>query len=153
MTEAAIVRTVAVDVEPHVAFEIFTNEIGEWWHSADHSWQNPARAVGMIIEPFAGGRWLEVWDATTGEGTTWGHVIAWQPGRRLVVTYEVPDCPAEPPTELEITFEPIDDRTRVTLTHSGLDRLAPAARSRLGTHAWTPLVTWYRRHIERRGHA
>lgn len=145
-----IVRTVDVEVDPATAFEIFSDEIGQWWHSADYSWQDPARAVGMRIEPRVGGRWVEIWNHETGDGVDWGRVLVWEPGRRLALTYEVPNFQCDPPTQLDIRFEPTENGSRVTLVHAGLERLDPRARDSLGDHAWTPLITWFRDYAQRR---
>lgn len=64
----AIVRTVEVGVLPSDAFKIFTDEIDAWYVHGPYSWNDPERAVGIRFEPWAGGRWIEVWDEARGEG-------------------------------------------------------------------------------------
>jgi uncharacterized protein YndB with AHSA1/START domain len=91
-----------------------------------------------------GGRWIEVWDAHTGEGFELGRVTAWEPGRRLLISYRAFDLPPDPRTEIEVTFEPVEGGTRVTLEHRGLDLLPPAMARGWQQRAWAQFMTWFR---------
>ena len=137
-------RTVKVAVEPATAFRVFTEEIGAWYRGGAHSWNDPARAVGIRFEPGVGGRWIEVWDTETGEGFELGRVTVWDPGRRLVVSFRAFDLPPEPRTEIEVTFEPIEDGTKVTLEHRGLDLLPPGMARAWQERSWIQFMGWYR---------
>lgn len=148
-TGDAIVRTVEVALDRQRAFEVFS-DIGAWWHSSNHTWVDPTRAVEMTLEPRVGGRWLEIWDAHSGDAFVFGRVIAWEPPARIVLTYEAPPYACEPPTELDIRSDQVGGKTRVTLRHSGLDRLTTHARHTLGDHTWRPLVTWFADHASHR---
>lgn len=142
-TADAIVRTVDVSVDPVRAFDLFTAEIGEWFRGGPYSWNDPAQAVGIRFEPGVGGRWLEVWDRATGEGYEMGRIVAWEPGRRLLVTYRSMFLPPEPLTEIEVRFEPIRSGTRVVLEHRGWERLAPEIRSHWSRRAWRRFMAWF----------
>ena len=147
MTVASVRRTVHVPVDPATAFRLFTDDIGTWWRPGAHSLADPARAVGMVIEPGAGGRWLEVWDASTGEGYEHGRVLVWEPGRRLVIAYRHEALPPEPATEIEVAFEPTDGGTRVVLEHRGWDRLPPeVVAAYVRPRMWGALLSWYVAH-------
>jgi uncharacterized protein YndB with AHSA1/START domain len=154
VTVSAVRRTVRVPVPPDVAFELFTADIGTWWRPGPHSLADHRRATGMVIEPGVGGRWLEVWDADAGEGYEHGRVLAWEPGRRLLLAYRHDALPPEPATEIEVRFEPVDGGTRVTLEHRGWDRLPPAVvAAYVQPRMWGSLIRWYVAYAEQRAGA
>lgn len=141
----AATASVEVPVDPATAFRIFTEEIGQWWKPGPINWNNPGRAVGVRIEPGVGGRWIEVHDATTGQGFDCGLITAWEPGHRFVFLYR--DAGHElDDTEVEVRFEEIEGGTRVTLEHRGWDKVAPdlAIRKRnLKRWGWANILGWY----------
>jgi len=147
---ANVRRTVDVEVDPADAFELFT-EIDAWWRPGQHSFVDPARAVGVRMEPGPGGRWLEVWDAATGSGYERGRILAWEPPRRMLFEYRDPRLPADPLTQIEVRFDPFPGGTTVTLEHRGWDRLPPAVVARyVSSRIWGSLVSWYADYVARR---
>jgi uncharacterized protein YndB with AHSA1/START domain len=55
-------------------------------------------------------------------------------------------------TDLEVTFEPVGDRTLVRVAQRGFERIGPeAARDREG-HAmgWKELLGWFAEHVNRK---
>jgi uncharacterized protein YndB with AHSA1/START domain len=140
----SVVRTVEVAVDPVTAFKVFTDEIGDWYQSGPHSWNDPEHAVGIRFEQGVGGRWLEVWDEATGEGYELGRILAWEPGKRLVVTYRNVQLPPSVETEIEVRFEPVADRTRVTLEHRGLEELPASELALWESRAWVNFMSWFR---------
>jgi uncharacterized protein YndB with AHSA1/START domain len=146
-----VTRSVEVSVDPATAFELFTARMDEWWRPGPFSWHDPSRAVGKRLEPWVGGRWIEVWDRATGEGYEEGRVLVWEPGRRLVFTFRALAEPDEPATEVEVRFEPQAGGTRVVLEHRGLDRLSPerAARRRSGK-GFGIMLGWFAEHLAER---
>lgn len=84
---SAATAAVEVPCDPGTAFDIFTGDIGTWWKRGTRYWNDPARGAELRLEPRAGGRPLEVYDAGTGEGFEIGRVLAWEPGKRLVFTW------------------------------------------------------------------
>lgn len=150
MSRDAIVRTVEVAADPAAAFRIFTEEIDAWYQRGPHSWNDPRRAVGIRFEAGVGGRWLEVWDAASGEGFEIGRILAWEPGRRLLLSYRSVHLPADPLTEIEVRFDPMAGGTRVRLEHRGWDRLPPAVGEKWAGRAWIALVGWFRDYVARR---
>jgi uncharacterized protein YndB with AHSA1/START domain len=148
MTAASVVRSIDVDVDPQMAFEVFTSEIHLWYQPGPHSWKHPDRAVGTRLEPGVGGRWLEVWDAETGEGFEFGRITVWEPGERLVLDFFLHD--GGHVTEVEVSFAPVDSGTRVTLEHRGWDRLPPDVVAQGMSNVaigWPVLLGWYADHV------
>jgi hypothetical protein len=144
---AAPTVTVAVEVavEPAVAFEMFTEEIGRWWRPGPMNWNYSDRAVGMRIEPWVGGRWIEVHDEATGEGFEHGRVLVWEPGRRLALRYADRGHDIDG-TEVEVRFEAVDGGTRVSLEHRGWERVAAdlaARKVQLKRWGWANILGWF----------
>jgi len=75
-----------------------------------------------VIDPRVGGaRWFE--RGVDGSECDWGRVVAWEPGRRLVLTWELDANWQHDPklhTEVEVQFVPDGPGTRVDLEHRGL---------------------------------
>ena len=139
-----VVRSVEVATDPGRAFRLFTEEIGRWYRSGRWSWNDPERARTILIEPGVGGRWLEVWDETTGEGYELGRVLVWEPGERVVLTYRNVHLPPGD-TEVEVRFEPVGAATRVTLEHRGIAEMSEAQRD----NAWVNFIAWFREYAEK----
>ena len=137
-----IVREIDVAVDAATAFRLFTEEIGQWYRSGNHSWNDPEQAVGIRFEPGVGGRWIEVWNEETGEGFEMGRVLVWEPGARLVVSYRNVHLPPGT-SRLEIRFDPVAGGTRVRLEHSGLEALSERFRE----NAWVTFVDWFRDYV------
>lgn len=141
----AATATIEVDVEPAVAFAIFTEEIGRWWRPGPINWNNARAAIGVRIEPGVGGRWIEIDNAATGEGFVCGTITVWEPGCRLVFLYQ--DAGHEiDNTEVEVRFEPIEGGTRVTIEHRGWEHVpqsVAAGRRNLKRSGWANILLWY----------
>lgn len=117
-------RSILVRCDPARAFEVFTDGMGDWWpfeiHSraTDEETGTPAREVIFDHEPGGG-----IWEVDAdGERSSWGQVLAWEPPSRLVMAWKPHDRPTEP-TEVEVTFTPVEGGTHVVLEHRGWERL------------------------------
>ena len=113
-TNGGIERTIRIDAAPEVIFEALTTpELVERWlcHEA-------------AVEPRLGGRIVET--APDGTEHLWGTVTAWEPPDRLAFTWH-PGRTADTRQEVEITFLPDGDGARVSLVHSGWERLGERA--------------------------
>lgn len=121
MSTASASVEVACDRE--TAFKIFTAEIGAWWRRGTMYWIDADRAVDLRFEPHVGGRLIEVYDLTSGEGHEIGRVKAWEPGERLVFTWRMPNWPDGVDTDVEVRFTDAPGGTLVRVEHSGWDRL------------------------------
>jgi hypothetical protein len=126
----SVVRTVEVGVDPASAFELFTEEIDEWYERGPYSFNDPERAVAIRFE---GGRLLEVY--ADGGSYEMGRVTVWEPGERLSFVYRSVHLPLEG-TEVEVRFEPAGSGTRVTLEHRGLERLPADEYATWERRAW-----------------
>jgi uncharacterized glyoxalase superfamily protein PhnB/uncharacterized protein YndB with AHSA1/START domain len=140
----AITRTVTVRLDPDRAFDAFTSDMEIWYPRGPHSFNFPDRTVGIVLEPGVGGRWREVWG--DGDGYEIGRVLAWEPGRRLLLSYRNRYLPEDPLTEIEVRFEPAPGGTRVTLEHRGWELLPPEALRGWSGRAWRGLMAAFARH-------
>ena len=75
-------REIVVPVSAERAFAVFTADMTSWWPSDHHIGSAPIEEI--VIEPHEGGRWYT--RHTDGSETSTGHVVAWEPAERLVIT-------------------------------------------------------------------
>ena len=125
--QPAISQSVEVPVDPRAAFELYTGGINRWWKRDSWYWNDRQRARGLRIEPFVGGRFVEVYDETTGEGFEIGRVRVWEPGRRVAYTWRQADWPAGEAMEIQVSFVPAGAGTLVTIEVRGWERLTGGA--------------------------
>ena len=107
---------VNVAVSPERAWEVFTAGIADWWPVATHSVAAfeddvPER---LVLEPHEGG---EIYELFGGVKRHWARIHTWQPPRTLGYTWRV--NPDNPPSDVVVTFTPVDGGTRVEVVHSG----------------------------------
>ena len=144
MTAPVAVAEVVVDAPPEEAFALFTGEIGLWWRRDSRYWNDRRRARGLRIEPFVGGRFVEVWDEATGEGFEIGRVRAWEPGRRVAYSWRQADWPPGEEMEIEVGFDPTAGGTLVTIEVRGWERLTGGAEIGRGYgEGAKELLGWY----------
>jgi uncharacterized protein YndB with AHSA1/START domain len=115
--------TIVVPLPPARAFRLFTEELATWWPIATHS-VGGDRVAATAIEPRLGGRCFERW--YDGEERVWGSVIAWEPPRRVTVTWH-PGMPEARASEVEVRFDAEGAGTRVDLEHRGWEVLGEKA--------------------------
>jgi uncharacterized protein YndB with AHSA1/START domain len=140
---------VVVEASAEDAFRMFADEISLWWRPRTPYWNDPERGLYVRIEPGVGGRFLEVYDDETGEGFEAGRVTAWEPGRRLGLTWTQVGWPAGVTTDIVVTFEPVAEGTLVRLEHSGFERVPDTTRSLAGYDAgWKEVLGWYAERLE-----
>jgi hypothetical protein len=142
---STVVVTIEVGVDPATAFAIFTEEIGRWWRAGPINWNHNRVAVGVRIEPWVGGRWIEIEDTQTGEGYEAGRITVWEPGVRFAFNYR--DVGHEiDGTEVEVRFEPVEGGARVTLEHRGWEQLSQDIAStarQAKRYGWANILLWY----------
>jgi hypothetical protein len=143
MSQLGSVRvTVTVAVSPADAFEVFTDEIGDWYRAGVARLGHRRPAGTLRFEGGVDGRLVED-GPEPGRCAERGRVTVWEPGRRLVFV-------DRRSTEVDVTFEPDPAdpaSTRVVLEHRGLDRLPPDVADRIGRHGWRRLAEWFEQHI------
>jgi uncharacterized protein YndB with AHSA1/START domain/uncharacterized protein YciI len=130
-------RQVVVPAGPRVAFDVFTQRIGDWWPVERFSVFGAGSAAA-----FADGRLVET--GPDGAESVWGEVLDWQPPRLLRMTWHPGDDPAKAGT-VEVGFAPVGDAlTLVTITHTGWEKHADpgAARAGYGT-GWPGVLAGY----------
>jgi uncharacterized protein YndB with AHSA1/START domain len=148
---AAIVRTVEVEAPVERAFDVFASRMGEWWHK-EHSIAAGTTQKDVIVEPRPGGRWYEL--GMDGSEHPWGHVIAYDPPRRLLLAWQLNREFAFDPelvTEVEVLFEPLGEGTRVRFEHRHLERMGEGAAEQLEAMdgGWGMLLDLFRREADR----
>ena len=125
--------SVAVAVPPARAFEIFTEEIDQWWRRGIKFRNAGARKGFVRLEPGLGGRLFECI-----EGEAQDHLIEvgkvrlWEPPRRLAFTWRNANFAPHEHTDVEVEFSATAAGTLVTVTHRGLSALRPDHPARHG---------------------
>jgi uncharacterized protein YndB with AHSA1/START domain len=120
-----------VPAEPTVAFRAFTEEIGSWWRP-NGLFPFSLNRSGTLA--FDGGRLVERYD----DGTLFeiGRIRAWEPPRRLAVSWRQAGFEEDQSTHVEVRFDDVgtDERpeTRVTVEHTGWDGIPQASAARHG---------------------
>jgi uncharacterized protein YndB with AHSA1/START domain len=155
-TIPAIQGKVTVNAPIERAFRIFTESFTTWWPADYHIGETDMAEA--IIEPREGGRWYE--RGVDGSECDWGHVLAWEPPHRLVVTWQINgqwqyDPDPEHASEIEVRFTPDgSDQTTVELEHRLLHRLVggEAIRDSIsGGGGWGALLAQYAKAVENEG--
>jgi uncharacterized protein YndB with AHSA1/START domain len=118
-SERVVEKSVTVSVPVERAFEVFTAEIGAWWPLRTHS-VDSARSETVVMESWVGGRLYE--RSPSGEEHVWGTIAAWEPPSRVVYSWH-PGRGEETAQEVEVTFSPEGEGTRVDLRHYGWEKL------------------------------
>lgn len=122
-------KSLIVNAPQEHVFETFTRNLDTWWPRSHHiGGKEPFTA---ILEPHPGGRWLE--RADDGSECQWGHVIAWEPPRRVLLAWDInTDWQYQHGlgTEVEVQFlREGPEKTRVILEHCKLERYGDKAET------------------------
>jgi uncharacterized protein YndB with AHSA1/START domain len=151
--------TVAIDVEvePALAFDVFTRELDAWWGRGPRFRFLAPYGGTLTLEPGVGGRLLHV--VEDGVSFVVGRVEVWEPPRRLVLTWRLTNFTPEQQTRVDVRFEPAEAGTRVSVTHSGWDTIPAGHPARHGMadrafvlfrgHWWADQLASTKRHMER----
>lgn len=122
----AVDVSVFLPVHPRRCFVAFTTEIDRWW---TYRIRDGARSV---IEPQAGGRWLQAWE--NGE-LLFGTFTLWDPPQRVRVAGPLAmDGFAH--NVVDFSFAEADGGTRVNVAHRAIGDFDPSAAElyRTGWH-------------------
>lgn len=117
---APVIREVIVNMSPQRAFDVFIGQIGNWWPERHSLVQGVRKDV--VIEAKPGGRWYETGE--DGNQIQWGEVLDIEPGKRLLLSWQLSDVWKFDPdlrSEVEVTFDMDGDKTRVVLAHRNFE--------------------------------
>lgn len=149
MTDTSrVLVALRVPVPASRAFAAFTEQIADWWQPNGLFQFTGGRTGTLAFEPGVGGRLVETY--ADGSSFVVGHIRAWEPPRRLVVSWRHASFAADQETELHVRFDevagPTDAvaETRVTVEHFGWDTIPPEHAARHGF----PLATFQLRFAE-----
>jgi uncharacterized protein YndB with AHSA1/START domain len=145
-TDSTVRREVTVNATQERAFEVFTAGFDSWWPRSHHIGE--AELASAVIDPEAG-QWYEL--GTDGSRCDWGEILAYDPPRRITLQWRIGGAwalEADPAaySEIDVTFTPEGDATRVTLEHRHLDRHTAAEALRDAVSAeggWPGLLQRY----------
>jgi uncharacterized protein YndB with AHSA1/START domain len=146
-TIAPVHKTLRVACPVEHAFATFTDRIGDWWPLPTHSLGEDS-FESVRFEPGGDGRLIE--RLADGTETVWGYVLDWDPPNRVRFSWHPgKDCTrtrVDEATEVEVTFAPEGDGTRVELVHSGWERLGERALEGRASYdsGWDPVLELYR---------
>ena len=149
-TTEAVTRSVLVPLSPRGAYELFVERFDTWWPREGHKILD-AELAEVVIEPREGGRWYE--RAVDGRECDWGYVREIDAPNRILLAWHLdPQFDFDPDpakaTEVEVTFSPEGDQTRVTLVHRGFEvhgEAGAAMRESVGGDGgWSQLLALYR---------
>lgn len=149
-TTDAVSHSVIVPLDPEAAFELFTDRFGEWWPKDSHH-ISESPAADALLEPRDGGRWYE--RSEDGAECDWGRVVEIDRPNRILLAWQLtPEWRFDPDeakaTHVEVTFEPEDGGTRVTLEHRGFEvhgEAGAAMRESVGGEGgWAGLMDLYK---------
>ena len=146
VNDVVIRKSVTVSAPVERAFQVFTEEIGAWWPLRTHA-VDTKDAVTVVLESRPGGRLFE--RTSSGEEHIWGKIEAWEPPTRLVYTWH-PGRGDETAQEVEVTFSPDGDGTRVDLAHSGWEKLGEHLDDTLASYheGWDKVMGLYVEAVE-----
>lgn len=145
ITAAPIRKTLHVRAPQQRAFEVFTSRMGDWWPAEHSILKAPRKAV--VVEPQVDGRWYEV--AEDGSEDQWGKVLEWEAPDRILLAWQLTmDFTYDPDflTEVEVSFHPEGDCTRVEFEHRHLDRYGAEALAKLAPmmdEGWGQILVRY----------
>lgn len=150
MTERSrVLVALRVPVSAARAFAAFTQQIAEWWQPNGLFQFTDGRTGTLAFEPGPTGRLVETY--RDGSSFVVGHIRAWDPPHRLVLSWRHASFAPDQETELHVRFEEIRDdpagsiaQTRVTVEHFGWDSIPAEDAARHGF----PLATFQLRFAE-----
>jgi uncharacterized protein YndB with AHSA1/START domain len=144
-----VLVTLRVKASPERAFDAFVGEIGAWWRP-NSFFAFTLRDPGVLsFEPGAGGmadgRLIETRESPSGPKVfEIGRIRVWDRPSRLVFGWRQATFEPDQDTEVTISFEQVDEETRVTVEHRGWEAI-PATH--VAKHTF-PNDIFLRRHGE-----
>jgi len=120
-------KSVFVRCDVERAFDLYTQGTDTWWPLETHTRHDEVEGatVERVEFPAEPGRPI-LEHLSTGAALPWGELLVHERPHRVVIAWK-PNSNANPPTEVEVTFTPEGDGTRVELEHRGWERLGDMA--------------------------
>jgi uncharacterized protein YndB with AHSA1/START domain len=116
---------VEIDAPPNVVFSAFTRDVAAWW--GEPYLICPERAIDIVMDPFLGGSFYEVWGG--GDGACWAKVT--QMRRYEVIELRGPlGMSGAVNGVIRIEFEDLDNGTRVKLRHQAAGYIEDSTEAR-----------------------
>lgn len=117
-----IVKEVTVPVDTGRAFQVFTEQFGDWWPVASHSLSasDGKRPKRVTMTPGTSGAIIE--ELHDGSTANWGLVTAWEPGKLLSFTWHL-RRPTSQQTDIIVEFFPEGETSRIRLVHQGWEAM------------------------------
>jgi uncharacterized protein YndB with AHSA1/START domain len=154
--------SVFVEVEPTVAFDVFTREIDLWWRRGPRFRLAGTRPGTISFEAGVGGRLFESFETNSGTHLyEAGRITTWDPPSRLVFTWRNANFALEESTEVEVLFQASGAGTQVIVRHRGWAALRADHPARHGLEGpafsrmmglwWGDQMTALREFIETKG--
>ena len=148
ISPAPVRKSITVNAGLDRAFTVFTRDMGRWWLKS-HTLNPASPQKDVIIEERPEGRWYEL--AADGSECPWGHVIAWEPPRRILLAWQInAEWKFDPAlvTEVEVRFTAQGaDATRIDLEHRLMDRFGANAEAMSqsfdSNEGWSGLLAAY----------
>jgi uncharacterized protein YndB with AHSA1/START domain len=145
-------KSMVVNAPASHVFTVFTERQDTWWPHAHHI--GSCAEFTAIVEPRVGGRWYE--RGKDGSECNWGKVLAWEPPKRLVMTWDINSEWKYDPTlatEVELKFiAEAPERTRVELEHRKLEHYGDKAEMMRalfdGPEAWEGMLKLFAKAAE-----
>jgi uncharacterized protein YndB with AHSA1/START domain len=140
-SEIVIEKSVTVSAPVETAFRVFTEEIHTWWPLRTHAVDTDNSDM-VILEEHEGGRLFERTPA--GDEHVWGTVVSWEPPSRVGYTWH-PGRGEETAQEVEVTFTPAGEGTRVDVRHWGWEKLGDRLDETIASYneGWDLVIAEY----------
>jgi uncharacterized protein YndB with AHSA1/START domain len=116
-------QSVAVQIAPAEAFDIFTRQMRLWWPFAGHSCADDAEDVQFAAR--VGGAVTEI--SRSGQRHVWGCLTEWDPPHGFAMSWH-PGAGPERASRLRVRFTAVAGGTEVHLVHDGWEVHGDAAQ-------------------------
>ncbi|WP_373235419.1 SRPBCC domain-containing protein [Cohaesibacter celericrescens] len=124
-----IVKVIEVPVDSVTAYQLFTENMGDWWPLASRSisfHSDGVAAKALETDPVDGGAIVEI--AADGTRHVWGHFLDCDPPSSIAMKFHMGQ-PEDHATHLVVSFiEMGDQQTLVKLMHSGWESYGALAQ-------------------------
>jgi uncharacterized protein YndB with AHSA1/START domain len=125
-----VLVAVRVAASPERAFDLFTENVGEWWRPNGLFQFTPRGPGRLAFEPGPSGRLIE--RLPDGEIFEIGRIRVWERPTHLAFGWRQATFDPQQTTEVHVHFAPVGGETRVTVEHFGWDTIPREHAARHG---------------------